>query len=145
MRVRSGPVGSVKWNLAIIRQGSAPGEAKRYAPPDDGSSTVAHLWWPAVAKLRAASVPIARQLRHGTDRRTDRAKPNCPHGGGHDRFTLTCWISSVGSQHDATRICCGAPAPAARRPQLSLDICYRRKPAITPLLLLIDGTYRRTE
>ena len=34
-------------------------------PPADGRSTVAkiaadlHLWWPAVAKLQAASVPIA--------------------------------------------------------------------------------------
>ena len=35
----------------------------------------AHLWWPAVAKLQAASVPIPRQLRHGTERRTDRAIP----------------------------------------------------------------------
>jgi len=50
----------------------------------DGSSTVAkpqsaHLWWPAVAKLQAASVPIAlaaapwdRQTdRVPTDRQTD--------------------------------------------------------------------------
>ena len=57
------------------QQGIAPGAARRYAPAD-GSSAVAkksrriyvrprtgpqsaHLWWPAVAKLQAASVPIA--------------------------------------------------------------------------------------
>ena len=39
----------------------------------------AHLWWPAMAKLQAASVPIAKAAaRHGTDRRTDRAIPKCP-------------------------------------------------------------------
>jgi len=66
-------------------------------PPADGSSAVAkiaadlpiyvrprtdpqsaHLWWPAAAKLQAASVPsLYRQLRHGTDIRTDRAIPRC--------------------------------------------------------------------
>ena len=66
-------------------------------PPADGSSAVAkiaadlpiyvrprtdpqsaHLWWPAAAKLQAASVPsLYRQLRHGTDIRTDRAIPKC--------------------------------------------------------------------
>ena len=49
------------------KQGIAPEESRRYAPAD-GSSTVAkkrvcpqsaHLWWPAVAKLQATSVPIA--------------------------------------------------------------------------------------
>jgi len=53
---------------SVIQQGIAPVAARRYAsPPADGSSTVAkiaadlrpHLWWPAVAKLQAASVPIA--------------------------------------------------------------------------------------
>ena len=37
-------------------------------------------------------------------------------------FNNFCWASSVGSQRDATRICCWAPAPAARRPQQSIDI-----------------------
>jgi len=45
-----------------------------YVRPRTGPQS-AHLWWPAVAKLQAASVPIPRQLRHGTDRRTDRAIP----------------------------------------------------------------------
>ena len=69
------------------KQGIALGAARRYAPADGSSiqnsrriyvrsrtgPQSTHLWWPAVAKLQAASVPIAyRQLRHGTDRRTDR-------------------------------------------------------------------------
>jgi len=51
--------------------------------PADGSSTMAkisadlrpqsaRLWWP-------------RQLRHGTDRRTDRAIPTCPPRAGHNK------------------------------------------------------------
>jgi len=55
------------------QQGIAPAAATRYAP-DDGISIQksrrvyvrprtgpqsTHLWWPAVAKLQAASVPIA--------------------------------------------------------------------------------------
>ena len=39
----------------------------------------AYLWWPAVAKLQAASVPIIGQLRRGTDRPVS---PNAPHGEG---------------------------------------------------------------
>ena len=39
-----------------------------YVRPRTGPLS-AHLWWPAVAKLQAASVPIAKA---GTDRRTDR-------------------------------------------------------------------------
>ena len=39
-----------------------------YVRPRTGPQS-AHLWWPAVAKLQAASVPIAKA---GTDRRTDR-------------------------------------------------------------------------
>jgi len=77
-----------------IIQGIGPGAARRYAPrrwqfdsrriyvrPRTGPQS-AHLWWPAVAKLQAACVPLqadsvhkaaARlgQLRPGTDRRTD--------------------------------------------------------------------------
>jgi len=73
-------------SIFLAKQGIAPGAARRYAPAD-GSSTVAyrfpairpswiqksrriyvhprtgpqstHLWWPAVAKLQAASVPMA--------------------------------------------------------------------------------------
>ena len=41
--------------------------------------------------------------------------------------TSLCWASSIGSQHDAIRICCWAPVPVARRPQLSIDICSRRR------------------
>ena len=76
----------------MLRQkGIAPWAARRYVPPPaDGSSTVAyrfganqavcfspwsrriyvHLWWPAVAKLQAASVPIA-QAAAPRDRQTD--------------------------------------------------------------------------
>ena len=36
--------------------------------------------------------------------------------------TSLCWDSSVGSQHDATHICCWVPVPAAWHPQLSIDI-----------------------
>jgi len=57
---------------SVIQQGIAPVAARRYAPADDSSTVTkiaadlrpfadgsAHLWWPAVAKLQAASVPIA--------------------------------------------------------------------------------------
>ena len=47
-----------------------------YVRPRTGPQS-AHLCWPAVAKLQAASVPTPRQLRHGTDRRTDCAIPKC--------------------------------------------------------------------
>ena len=36
--------------------------------------------------------------------------------------THLCWAFFVGSQQDATRVCCWVPAPAARRPQLSFAI-----------------------
>jgi len=64
-------------------------------------------------------------------------------------FNNFCWASSVGSQRDATRICCWAPAPAARRPQQSIDIsCPQGAHQHTvwpPLLLSIDGTDRLTD
>jgi len=57
----------------VMQQGVALGVARRYAPADDSAiqksrriyfrprtgSQSAHLLWPAVAKLQAASVPIA--------------------------------------------------------------------------------------
>ena len=47
------------------------------------------------------------------------------------------------------RICCWAPAPAARRPQLSIDISCpqgaQQQTRPPPLLLSIDGTDRRTD
>jgi len=48
-----------------------------YVRPRTGPQS-AHLWWPAVAKLQAARVP--KQLRHGTDRWTDRAPIQVRHG-----------------------------------------------------------------
>ena len=42
-------------------------------------------------------------------------------------LTSLCWASSIGSQHDATRICCWAPAPGM------------------PPLLTIDGTKQTDE
>jgi len=55
----------------------------------------------------------------------------------------------VGSQHDSIRVYCWMPAPAAQRPQLSIDISspqgaqqQTRRP---PLLLSIEGTERRTD
>ena len=60
-----------------------------------------------------------------------------------EHFTTNlCWASSVGSQRDATRICCWA-----RRPQHGARSCRlisSANPTIA-LLLLIDGTDRRTE
>ena len=41
-----------------------------YVRPRTGPQS-AHLWWPAVAKLQAASVPIAAPW---TDRRTERGR-----------------------------------------------------------------------
>ena len=41
-------------------------------------------------------------------------------------FASRWWASFVGSQHDANRTCCWAPAPAARRPQLSIDTSISR-------------------
>ena len=53
-------------------------------------------------------------------------------------------VSSVGCQRDATHICCWTPAPAARRPQLSIDIfCPQSAQQQTrwpPLLLSIGLT-----
>ena len=44
-------------------------------PSAGGSAVRTPLDWPAVAKLQAASVPTAhRQLRRGTDRRTEMPK-----------------------------------------------------------------------
>ena len=57
-------------------------------------------------------------------------------------------VFRVGFQREAARICCRAPAPAARRPQLSIDISCphgaRQQTRRMPLLLSIDGTDRRT-
>ena len=81
-----------------MKQVIVPGAARRYAPPrrwqfDSMRIYVrprtgplsAHLWWPAVAKLQAASVPIAKA---GTDRQTDRDGSQYhlmpPYGGGHN-------------------------------------------------------------
>ena len=55
---------------------------------------------------------------------------------------------SVGSQHDATRICCRAPVSAAQRPHVSIDISCpqgaQQKTRRTSLLLSIEGTDRQT-
>jgi len=69
--------------------------------------------------------------------------------------TSLCWASFLGSRHDATRICCWAPAPAVDVDrQLVRDArSYRSISAAgaqqqtcrTPLLLSIDGTDRRTD
>jgi len=56
----------------------------------------AHLWWPAIAKLQAASVPIPQQQRHKTDRRTDRAIPKCPSRAGHNKQNAKHKIQKVG-------------------------------------------------
>ena len=50
-----------------------------YVRPQTGPQS-AHLWWPAVAKLQATSVPVAhRQLRNGTYRRTDGQTDGSPY------------------------------------------------------------------
>ena len=46
------------------------------------------------------------------------------------------------SQHDTTRICCWAPAAAARRPQLSIDICCRCRRAAANLLAAVAAVNR---
>jgi len=57
-------------------------------------------------------------------------------------------VFRVGFQREAARICYRAPAPAARRPQLSIDISCshgaQQQTRRMPLLLSIDGTDRRT-
>ena len=74
------------------KQSIASGTARRYAPRRRWQKSrriyrrlrtgpqSAHLWWPRLAELQAASVP--RQLLQGTDRRTDGrtdgAIPKCP-------------------------------------------------------------------
>jgi len=72
--------------MAVRRWQKSP---RIYVRPRTGPQ-YAHLWWPAVAEMQAASapiarllrhaysVPIARLLRHGRDRRTDRDNPKCP-------------------------------------------------------------------
>jgi len=58
-------------------------------------------------------------------------------------------VMYVGSLRDATRICFWAPEPAARRPQLSIDIsCQQGAQQQTcrpPLLMSIDGTDRQVD
>ena len=44
------------------------------------------------------------------------------------KLTILCWVPFVGSQHDASRICCWVPAPAAWRPQ-----CARSYRSISPV------------
>jgi len=52
--------------------------------------------------------------------------------------------STVHSQHDAVRICCWAPAPAARRPQLSIQAStLSSKPAGRHCS--VDGRDRQTD
>jgi len=64
-------------DVSRLRWQFDPKIAANLRPSADGSA-VRYLWWPAVAKLQAASVPTARQLRNGIVRRTDRAIPKCP-------------------------------------------------------------------
>ena len=63
--------------------------------------------------------------------------------------TSLCWASFVGCQQDSTHICCWAPAPAARRPQLSIDTSCpqgaQQQTRWSPLLRSIDGTDRRKD
>ena len=59
-----------------------------------------------------------------------------------------CWASSISSQHDAAHICCWAPAPAARRSQLSINICsiHRRSAANTPVAVAVVNRWdKRTD
>ena len=85
-------------------------------PPADGSSTVAyrfganqavcfspwsrriyvHLWWPAVAKLQAASVPIA-QAAAPRDRQTDGSRylKMSPLGRGHNKHSCRRWTRAM--------------------------------------------------
>jgi len=102
---------------------------------------------------------------HGqTDRQTD-AYRNTPlsyrrrsNSTTKQRLTNLCWASSLGSQRDATRICCWAflqlvrsagarsyrlLSPAGRA--LSSKPTGRRCCRQPPLLLSIDGTDRRTD
>ena len=63
--------------------------------------------------------------------------------------TSLCWASFVDCQQDSTHICCWAPAPAARRPQLSIDTSCpqgaQQQTRWSPLLRSIDGTERRKD
>jgi len=53
------------------------GSRRIYVRPRTGPQS-AHLWWPAVAKLQAASVPIARGSCAPGDIQTDRGIAQCP-------------------------------------------------------------------
>ena len=59
-----------------------------------------------------------------------------------------CWVSSIGSQRDASCNSCWAPAPVALRPQLSINICYRcRRSAANPpaAVAVVDRRWRQTK
>ena len=58
-----------------------------------------------------------------------------------------CWAFSVGCQCDATRICCWGQAPAARRPQLSIDISCCRMLSSNPsaTVAAVDWWNRQTD
>jgi len=82
----------------INKRSYRPGVARRYAPPPaDGSSTRGgstsvrgRIRSPHVAKLQAASVPVAYgRLRHGTDRRTDRGIHQNVYIRGHNKRIVT--------------------------------------------------------
>ena len=102
------PRADVQIYQTLHEQSIAPQAARRYASAD-GSSTVvkiaadlrpsadasAHLWWPAVAKMQAASVRRANSLGScvmgQTDGRTERQTDGTrccimpPHGRGHNK------------------------------------------------------------
>jgi len=73
--------------LPNLQQGIALGAARRYAPPpkNRGASTsvCGRVRTPQAAHggrrwLSCHAYSLVRQLRHGTDRRKDRAIPKCP-------------------------------------------------------------------
>ena len=94
----------------VYEQGHATGAARRYAPPADGSSIQksrriyvrlrtgpqsAHLWWPALAKLQAASVPIVWAWDRQTDgSRYSKMPPKEVAKGGSVAEWLACWTQA---------------------------------------------------
>jgi len=75
------PMAVRRWHISFRRQSKIPSDLR---PSPDGSTV--RTWWPAVARLQAASVPIGScavgQTDGRTDRQTGRAVPKCPLGLG---------------------------------------------------------------
>ena len=138
----------VEWGVQLYSNQPTNPQLLQRERQTDGRTDARQLHRPCSAyytgSVNNPPSPIHCWLVHvgGNARVCDLTAWNCQELNSTNKSVLTA--SFVGSQHDATRTGCWTPAPAARRPQLSIDICcpqgaqqQTRRPR---LLLSIDGT-----